>query len=42
MKHKMKIQQMNQKIDKNKLNNVIVYILQNTVEKPMVQEELRF
>ena len=36
MKHKMKIQQMNQKIDKNKLNNVIVSILQNTVEKPMV------
>ena len=38
----MKIQQMNQKIDKNKLNNVIVSILQNTVEKPMVQEELDF
>ena len=38
----MKIQQMNQKIDKNKLNNVIVSILQNTVEKPMDQEELDF
>ena len=38
----MKIQQMNQKIDKNKLNNVIVFILQNTVEKPMDQEQLDF